>query len=123
MNRGPAAAPPPRASWSRSARSESRFSASVLSLHGSKAWSADRVGERQGSRSTAAGAIAADQEAALELIGTQVSVPGAYWLGRMSVAEKETLYICVVRDFSALHKFYQPGLRAAGDGRGWHWQS
>ena len=41
----------------------------------------------------------------LELIGTQVSVPGAYWLGRMSVAEKETLYICVVRDFSALHKF------------------
>lgn len=41
----------------------------------------------------------------LELIGTHINVPGAFWVGRMSAAEKQTLYACVVRDFSALHKF------------------
>ena len=41
----------------------------------------------------------------LELVGQTINVPGAYWHGRMSAAEKETLYVCVVRDFSALHKF------------------
>ena len=41
----------------------------------------------------------------LELIGDHVNVPGAFWEGRMSAAEKETLYKCVVRDHSALHKF------------------
>ena len=44
----------------------------------------------------------------LELVGQTINVPGAYWQGRMSATEKETLYVhyvCVVRDFSALHKF------------------
>ena len=41
----------------------------------------------------------------LELIGDPVNVPGTFWEGRMSAMEKETLYKCVVRDHSALHKF------------------
>ena len=41
----------------------------------------------------------------LELIGEYINVPGAFWQGRMSAAEKETLYKCVVREHSALHKF------------------
>jgi hypothetical protein len=41
----------------------------------------------------------------LELVGDSINVPGAYWKGRMSAAEKEALYVCVVRDHSALHKF------------------
>ena len=41
----------------------------------------------------------------LEIIGEHVNVPGAFWQGRMSTAEKETLYKCVVGDHSALHKF------------------
>ena len=34
----------------------------------------------------------------LEIIGEYVNVPGAFWEGRMSAAEKEMLYKCVVRD-------------------------
>ena len=42
----------------------------------------------------------------LELVGTQIKqVPGSYWKGRMSAAEKEALYVCSIRDFSALHMF------------------
>ena len=41
----------------------------------------------------------------LELIGNSINVPGAFWKGRMSAVEKEALYVCVVRDHSALHKF------------------
>ena len=45
----------------------------------------------------------------LELIGMEIKVPGAFWEGRMSAAEKQAQYVCVVRDFSALstalHKF------------------
>ena len=47
----------------------------------------------------------------LELIGDHVNVPGAFWEGRMSAAEKETLYKCVVRDHSALHKFIDGPMR------------
>ena len=31
-----------------------------------------------------------------QVIGEYINVPGAYWRGRMSAAEKETLYRCVV---------------------------
>ena len=41
----------------------------------------------------------------LEIIGEYVNVPGTFWIGRMSAAEKEALYSCIVRDFSVLHKF------------------
>ena len=41
----------------------------------------------------------------IELIGTQIKVPGAYWAGRMSAEEKDTLYVCAVREYSALHTF------------------
>ena len=41
----------------------------------------------------------------LELIGVEIAIPGAFWKGRMSAAEKQTKYVCIVRDFSALHKF------------------
>ena len=40
-----------------------------------------------------------------ELIGTQIKVPGAYWDGRMSDEEKAMLYLCGIRDYSALHTF------------------
>ena len=41
----------------------------------------------------------------LEIVGDAINVPGSFWRGRMSAAEKETLYKCVVREHSALHKF------------------
>ena len=47
----------------------------------------------------------------LEHVGTQIKVPGSFWQGRMSAEEKATLYVCSVRDFSALHDFH--------DGRPW----
>ena len=39
----------------------------------------------------------------LELIGTNLKVPGAFWEGRMTDEEKKTLYVCSIREFSALH--------------------
>ena len=41
----------------------------------------------------------------MEAIGKQVGVLGGYWVGRMTDAEKETLYKCTVRDFTLAHKF------------------
>ena len=41
----------------------------------------------------------------IELIGTQIKVPGAYWDGRMSDEEKAMLYLCSIREYSALHTF------------------
>ena len=48
-----------------------------------------------------------------ELVGQTINVPGAYWQGRMSAAEKETLYKCVVREHSALHKFSDGTMKEA----------
>ena len=70
-------------------------------LNGSQVWSADRVGEGQGAHATATGAAAADQEAArAHRRAEYINVPGAFWQGRMSTVEKETLYKCVVREHS-----------------------
>ena len=41
----------------------------------------------------------------LEQIGKQLGVPGKYWKGRMTADEKETIYLCAIREFSALHSF------------------
>ena len=46
----------------------------------------------------------------LEQIGKQskqLGVPGKYWEGRMTAAEKETIYLwlCAIREYSALHSF------------------
>ena len=49
----------------------------------------------------------------LELIGEYINVPGAFWQGRMSTVEKETLYKCVIREHSALHKFIDGTMREA----------
>jgi hypothetical protein len=38
-------------------------------------------------------------------IGRQIKVPGSYWEGRMSEAEKQTMYTCNVLEFDAAHKF------------------
>ena len=32
----------------------------------------------------------------LEIIGVEIKVPGAFWEGRMSAAEKQTQYVCIV---------------------------
>ena len=39
----------------------------------------------------------------MEIIGKQIDVPGAYWEGSMSAAEKKTKYKCTVRDFELAH--------------------
>ena len=49
----------------------------------------------------------------LELIGEYINVPGTFWQGRMSAAEKETMYKCVVREHSALHKFTDGTMKEA----------
>ena len=41
----------------------------------------------------------------LEVVGEAIKVPGAFWEGSMTEDEKKELYICNVRDFSALHTF------------------
>jgi len=41
----------------------------------------------------------------LEVVGTPINFPGSFWEGRMTAEEKKTLYVCVARDFSALHTF------------------
>ena len=72
------------------------------------------MGKQSKRKSTAPPAKAAKQQQLeqlpllkkpLELVGTQIKVPGSYWQGRMSAAEKEALYVCSIRDFSALHTF------------------
>jgi hypothetical protein len=35
----------------------------------------------------------------LELIGTQIKVPGSFWEGRQNTSEKSTMYFRTVRDF------------------------
>ena len=49
----------------------------------------------------------------LQIIGMYINVPGAYWQGRMSATEKETMYKCVVREHSALHKFSDGTMKEA----------
>ena len=49
----------------------------------------------------------------LEIIGMYINVPGAYWQGRMSATEKETMYKCVVREHSAMHKFIDGTMKEA----------
>ena len=41
----------------------------------------------------------------LEHIGKQIDVPGSFWEGRMSEAEKSTLYKCTIREFTVMHAF------------------
>ena len=41
----------------------------------------------------------------LDHCGKAINFPGDFWEGRMSSEEKATLYKCVLRDFSALHKW------------------
>ena len=41
----------------------------------------------------------------LELIGTQIKVPGSFWDGRQNTSEKSTMYFCTVRDFQLTHVF------------------
>ena len=41
----------------------------------------------------------------LEHLGKQVEVPGSFWSGRMSAAERETKYKCTILDFSVSHRF------------------
>ena len=48
----------------------------------------------------------------LEQIGKYINVPGKYWEGRMSAAEKEEKYKCVVREHSAMAVF--AGRKAEG---------
>ena len=42
----------------------------------------------------------------LEKVGLQVNVPGLFWEGSMTAEEKQTLYQCTVRDFTAMHTFF-----------------
>ncbi len=37
-------------------------------------------------------------------VGRQIKVLGSYWKGRMSNEEANSLYLCTVRDYHALHK-------------------
>ena len=41
----------------------------------------------------------------LDHVGKAINFPGDFWEGRMSAEEKATLYKCVMRDYSALHKW------------------
>ena len=38
-------------------------------------------------------------------VGRQIKVLGSYWKGRMSNEEANSLYLCTVRDYHALHKW------------------
>lgn len=39
------------------------------------------------------------------LFGLQLGVPGSYWQGRMSTDERNTIYLCTVREFDAVHRW------------------
>ena len=65
----------------------------------------------KGKRRTSTGKQAQITDTALPLLkkpldhcGKAINFPGDFWEGRMSSAEMATLYKCVLRDFSALHK-------------------
>ena len=45
------------------------------------------------------------QKAAEMCVGRQIKVLGFYWKGRMSNEEANSLYLCTVRDYHALHKW------------------
>jgi hypothetical protein len=38
-------------------------------------------------------------------IGKQIAVPGSFWEGRMDVHEKETKYMCTIREYKAAYKW------------------
>jgi hypothetical protein len=38
-------------------------------------------------------------------VGRQIKVLGSYWKGRMSNEEVNSLYLCTVHDYHALHKW------------------
>jgi hypothetical protein len=38
-------------------------------------------------------------------VGRQIKVLGSYWKGHMSNEETNSLYLCIVRDYHALHKW------------------
>ena len=40
-----------------------------------------------------------------KVIGEQVAVPGSFWEGAVSGREKETAYMCTIREYSAAHKW------------------
>jgi hypothetical protein len=41
----------------------------------------------------------------MALIGQHLKVKGSHWAGRMSDEEKNTLYVCAIRDFQVMHEF------------------
>ena len=45
------------------------------------------------------------QKSAEMCVGRQIKVPGSYWKGHMSNEEANSLYLCTVRDYHALHKW------------------
>ena len=45
------------------------------------------------------------QKPAEMCVGRQIKVPGSYWKGRMSNEEANSLYLCTVREYHALHKW------------------
>ena len=38
-------------------------------------------------------------------IGKQIKVPGSHWEGRLAEDEENTMYLCTIGDFIALHTF------------------
>ena len=40
-----------------------------------------------------------------KVIGEQIAVAGSFWAGSMSGREKETNYMCTIREYEALHKW------------------
>ena len=50
----------------------------------------------------------------LEVVGEKVNFPGLFWEGRMTAEEKDTQYVCIVREFSALHTFGDGSKAAKG---------
>ena len=50
----------------------------------------------------------------LEVVGEKVNFPGSFWEGRMTAEEKDTQYVCIVREFSALHTFGDGSKAAKG---------
>ena len=38
-------------------------------------------------------------------IGKQIKVPGSHWEGRLAEDEENTMYLCTIVDFIALHTF------------------
>ena len=45
------------------------------------------------------------QKPAEMCVGRQIKVPGSYWKGCMSNEEANSLYLCTVREYHALHKW------------------